>query len=123
MTTCSLFLTNKCDNNQCPLTGHPHHFLSHCQASPSLPLLSPFLKVLPQTRGEAARVDLSLQQEVPLQVPVTKLPLRDPLKTTKKDLFETTLAFKPMLIKTVESNSSIRKHIWYLTLDWLLEGG
>lgn len=77
--------TNKGDNHQSALTGHPRHFPSRCRASLSLPPLSPFLKALPQMRAEAAGGVLSRQQEVPRQVPVTELPPRGTLKTAEKD--------------------------------------
>lgn len=65
------------------LTGHPRRSLSHCQAAPSLLLLSPSLEVAHQKRGEAGTGDLSLQLEVPLQAPVTVLPPPDTLKNNR----------------------------------------
>lgn len=76
----------KWETNKSALTGHPHHFPSHCQVSPSLPPLSPFQEVVPQSWGEAGTGDLSLQREVPLQVRVMVLRHPDTLKNNKERL-------------------------------------
>lgn len=68
------------------LTGHPHHSQFHCQASPSLYLLSLFLEAAHLRQGEALMGDLSLQWEVPLQAPVAALPPPDTLRKNSKDM-------------------------------------
>lgn len=83
------------------LTGHPHHSLSHCQVSPSLRRLSPFLQVVPQMWGEAGRGELSLQQEAPLQVPAMVLRPPDSLKNNNKRLVPDKISIQILLRKTV----------------------
>lgn len=103
------------------LTGHPRHSLFHCQAAPSLLLLSPSLEGAHQRRVEAGTGDLSLQREVPLQAPVTALPPPDTLKNNKE-----TLVHKNSQIREGTKNLvvfSVQAYIQYLSLDWLLGGG
>lgn len=127
-----LWVTNMCEayflyvhspHSLTALTGHPRRSLSHCQVSPSLLLLSPSLMVYLQMRGEAGSGDPSLQQEVPVQVPVTVLPPLDILKN--KNITKKYLKFgkihKPG--RPFNTNSFRQRSIQYLFSDWLLEGG
>lgn len=107
--------------NKPGLTGHPHHSLSHCQASPSL-LLSPSLEVAHQRRGEAGKGDLSLQWEVPLQALVTALPPPDTLRKNKRRDTCSRQSKQYMYFITVLTNG-MDTCVHYLSSDWLLGGG